>query len=180
VSRALAEGVLVLGVGGNLGGDDALVARFRRVAEAFAPWGRVRASSVIRTAPWGGPVQAPFLNAALTVVPADAPSAAELMATVHEIERLLGRDRERETRWGPRRLDLDVLLWGPAPLVWPGPPALEVPHPRLALRRFALVPVIELVGADVVLPGAGRTLGAIEAALARTPDQQVEPTALAI
>jgi 2-amino-4-hydroxy-6-hydroxymethyldihydropteridine diphosphokinase len=180
VSRPLPGGLLVLGVGGNVGGADALVARFRRVAEAFAPWGRVRASSVIRTAPWGGPAQAPFLNAALTVAPAEAPSPAELMATVHEVERLLGRDRDRETRWGPRPLDLDVLLWGPAPLVWAGPPALEVPHPRLALRRFALVPVIELVGEDVVLPGDGRTLGAIEAAIARTADQQVDATDLVV
>jgi 2-amino-4-hydroxy-6-hydroxymethyldihydropteridine diphosphokinase len=180
VSRALPAGVLVLGVGGNVGGDDAIVGRFRRVAEAFAPWGRVRASSVVRTAPWGGPAQAPFLNAALAVRVDGEPSPAELMAMVHEVEVLLGRDRAREVRWGPRPLDLDVLLWGPRELAWAGPPRLDVPHPRLAQRRFALVPTIELVGADVVLPGDGRTLGAIEAAIERTPDQQVELTALTI
>jgi 2-amino-4-hydroxy-6-hydroxymethyldihydropteridine diphosphokinase len=180
VSRPLPAGVLVLGVGGNVGGDAALVARFARVAEAFAPWGAVRASSVVRTAPWGGPAQAPFLNAALAVRVADEPSPAELMAMVHEVEALLGRDRAREVRWGPRTLDLDVLLWGPRELAWAGPPRLDVPHPRLALRRFALVPVIELLGEDVVLPGDGRTLGAIEAAIERTPDQQVEPTSLVL
>ena len=60
----------------------------------------------------------------------------------------------------PRPIDLDVLLWGPRVLNWVGPPRLEVPHPRLIERRFALAPVIELVGSDVEVPGTERTLGA--------------------
>jgi 2-amino-4-hydroxy-6-hydroxymethyldihydropteridine diphosphokinase len=157
----LADDLLVVGLGGNLGGDDAVLVRMRRAAEAFAAWGAVRSSSVYRTAPWGGVAQEPFLNAALAVRLADVRIPAEIIASVHEIEALLGRDRSREERWGPRPIDVDVLLWGPRVTAWPGPPALDVPHPRLRERGFALVPVIELVGEDALLPGDGRTLGAI-------------------
>jgi 2-amino-4-hydroxy-6-hydroxymethyldihydropteridine diphosphokinase len=156
--RTLAEATLVVGLGGNQGGDDAVVARMRRAVEAL-PWGRVRASSVYRTAPWGGVAQAPYLNAAaLVTIDEPAPTPRELIETVLEIERLLGRDRSREARWGERPIDIDVLLWGPQVIDWRGPPALAVPHPRLRERAFALVPTIELVGEDVVLPGDGRTL----------------------
>jgi 2-amino-4-hydroxy-6-hydroxymethyldihydropteridine diphosphokinase len=69
-------------------------------------------------------------------------------------------------RWGPRTIDLDVLLWGERVV---HTPELEVPHPRLHERRFALRPVIELVGLDFVL--VGETLGALEQ---RVLDQQLE------
>jgi 2-amino-4-hydroxy-6-hydroxymethyldihydropteridine diphosphokinase len=175
VTRPVPASALVLGVGGNLGSDDDIVARFQRVVDAFDGWGRVWTSSVYRTAPWGGRAQAPFLNAALVVAVDVDPEPAELMAAVHEVEALLGRDRGAEDRWGPRTLDVDVLLWGPRIVAWPGPPRLEVPHPRFIERRFALTPVIDVLGGDVVVPGDGRTLAAIEASL---PDQGVELTAL--
>nr|MBA3542127.1 2-amino-4-hydroxy-6-hydroxymethyldihydropteridine diphosphokinase [Deltaproteobacteria bacterium] len=85
----------------------------------------------------------------------------ELIQTVLEIERLLGRERSAETRWGPRAIDLDVLLWGDRTIRHAGPPALEVPHPRLAERRFALLPLIDLYGDDRVVPGRRDTLGAL-------------------
>jgi len=163
--RELAERTLVLGLGGNVGGDDAVLARMRRVVEAVAAWGPVAVSSVYRTAAVGGPPQPAFLNAAVRIAVEPAPTPAELIASVQELERLLGRDRDREVRWGPRPIDVDVLLWGPRRVDWPGPPRLEVPHPRLAERRFALAPAIDVVGDDAVLPGDRRTLGAIYAAL---------------
>jgi 2-amino-4-hydroxy-6-hydroxymethyldihydropteridine diphosphokinase len=175
--RALADGALAVGLGGNVGGDAAVLARMQRAAEALAPWGRVRRSSVYRTAPMGGVAQAAFLNAALVIaLDEPAPLPGELIETIHEIERLLGRDRGREARWGPRPIDLDVLLWGPRVIDWPGPPRLEVPHPRLGERRFALAPVIELVGDDVEVAGTGRTLGSLYDALG---DQGVALTDLA-
>ena len=174
--RALPAELLVIGLGGNVGGDDAVLARMRRAVEALAGWGPVRVSSVYRTDSIGGPPQAQYLNAAVSVrVDPPEPLPAEVIDTMIELERLSGRDRAREERWGPRPLDLDVLLWGARVIEWPGPPLLEVPHPRLAGRRFALAPVIELVGEDVVLPGDGRTLGELYAAL---PAQRVEPTDL--
>jgi 2-amino-4-hydroxy-6-hydroxymethyldihydropteridine diphosphokinase len=172
----LPDRVVVVGLGGNLGGDAAIVARFVRAREALAAWGSVRGSRVYRSAPIGGPPdQGDYLNAALAVaLDPPLPLPAELIAGVLEIERLLGRDRLREVRDGPRPIDLDVLLWGERHARWEG---LEVPHPRLAARRFALAPAIDLVGEDVMVPGSSRTLGELWRAL---PDQRVEPTDLAI
>jgi len=97
---------------------------------------------------------------------------AQLIAALLEIEQLLGRRRQAEARWGPRPLDLDVLVWGARIIQTPD---LEVPHPRLAERRFALLPLIDLVGADFTIPGAGPA-GARAAAVA---DQACEAIAAA-
>lgn len=174
----IARDTIVLGLGGNVGDEAAIVARFDAVAAAFAAWGPVRASRVYRTAPLGGVAQPAFLNAALAVTVAPAPEPAELIAGVLEIERLLGRDRRREARWGPRTIDVDVLLWGDREVRWPGAGGvrLEVPHPRLTARVFALAPVADLLGDDHVVPGTGRTVGAWRAAAG---DQGVALTDLA-
>ena len=165
---------IVLGLGGNVGGDDAVLARMRAVRDAVAAWGRVRPSHVYRTAPIG-PAQPDFLNAALAIDARPAPTPRELIENVQELERLLGRAREREARWGPRPIDIDVLVWGARVIDEPGPPWLRVPHPSLAERRFALAPLIELVGEDAVLPGDGRPLRVCWDTLA---DQRVERTGL--
>ena len=159
---------IVLGLGGNVGGDDAIVARFAAVAEAFAGWGRVTRSRVYRTAPVG-PAQPDFLNAAIAVRPEPAPTPDELIAFVLETERLLGRDRRVEARWGPRAIDVDVLLWGARVGRWVGEHVLEVPHPRVHERRFALAPLADVLGEDAVVPGAGR----VGDLLARVRDQDV-------
>ena len=72
---------------------------------------------------------------------------------VTDVERSLGRDRAVEERWGPRTLDLDLLLYGGETIDEPG---LEVPHPRLAERAFVLEPLLEL-DPDLRLPD-GRPL----------------------
>jgi len=164
--------MIVLGLGGNLGGDEAILGRFAAVAAALASWGPVRSSRVYRTAPIG-PAQPEFLNAALAVRPELDPTPAELAAFVLETERMLGRDRSTEERWGPRTIDLDVLLWDDRVLR----DELEVPHPRLGERRFALRPLADLVGEERVVPGTGRTVGALRAA---TADQAVEETAYSL
>ena len=148
---------LAIGLGGNVGGDAAVVDRFRRARAALAELGDVRSAGLYRTAPIG-PVQAPFLNSAVRVQIADA-TAAELVQSVFEIERLCGRDRRGEARWGPRAIDLDVLLWG-ARMVHT--PELEIPHPRLVERRFALRPLIDLFGEALVVPGTTETLAVLE------------------
>lgn len=145
---------VVVGLGGNLGD---VRASFVRAREALAQLGAVTSAPLYRTAPIG-PAQPAYLNSAVRVRWPDA-TAAELMATVLEIEALLGRDRRGEVRWGPRTIDLDVLVWGTRSVREPG---LEVPHPRLHERRFALVPLIALVGEDFVLPGAGESLRVLE------------------
>jgi 2-amino-4-hydroxy-6-hydroxymethyldihydropteridine diphosphokinase len=168
--------VLILGLGGNMGGDDAVVACFARIAHALEAWSTVRASPVYRTAAVG-PEQADYLNAALAVETPDGLAASELIREVMALERAAGRDRTGEPRWGPRPIDVDVLLWGDRRLQFRGPPPLELPHPQLAARAFALVPAIDLVGPQVRLPPAGPTLGALRAAVA---EQRVVPTGYAI
>lgn len=158
--KALAPGTLVLGLGGNLGTEQQVVARMRAVAQAVRAWGQVACSSVVRTAPIG-PAQPEFLNAALRIsLAAAAWRPAELISAVLELEARAGRERSAATRWGPRTIDVDVLAWGHRVARWPGPPELVVPHPRWAQRRFALAPAAEVLGDDAYeLPGTGRTLG---------------------
>ena len=108
-------------------------------------------SKLYETAPVGGPdQQGPYLNAALRAT--TTIGAAELLAQLHRIEAL--RERERTIHWGPRTLDLDLLIYGD---LVSDDPALEVPHPRQHQRRFVLVPVCD-VAADLVHPVLGRTM----------------------
>ena len=155
---------LVIGLGGNVGGEDAVLERFRRALEALAALGEPRAAPLYRTAAIG-PAQPAYLNSAVRLRVADL-TPGELIATVRELEALLGRDRRGEARWGPRTIDLDVLVWGGRVL---RTPELEVPHPRLAERRFALAPLAALLGEAFEIPGAG----AAGALLARVRDQDV-------
>jgi 2-amino-4-hydroxy-6-hydroxymethyldihydropteridine diphosphokinase len=141
---------LVIGLGGNLGSDDAIIDRFARARAALGALGRVRSAPLYRSAPIG-PAQPAYLNTAVRIGLADAEPDA-LIATLLEMEWLLGRDRNGEVRWGPRMIDLDVLVWGQREI---HTPTLDVPHPRLAERRFALAPVVALLGGNFVIAGAG-------------------------
>jgi 2-amino-4-hydroxy-6-hydroxymethyldihydropteridine diphosphokinase len=134
-----------VGFGANLG--DAR-ATYGRVAEAL---GARRASSLWRSEPVGGVEQPWFLNACLEL-PAAPPR--ELLQRLLAVEAGFGRDRRREVRFGPRTCDLDLLLVGDLVVDEPG---LTVPHPRLHERAFALAPLVELAGPDLVVPGHGRT-----------------------
>jgi 2-amino-4-hydroxy-6-hydroxymethyldihydropteridine diphosphokinase len=163
--------VIAVGIGGNIGGHAALVTRFRVAREALEQLGPVRSAKLYRTAPIG-PVQPEFLNSAVRVDISDA-TADELITTVLEIERLLGRVRSTETRFGPRMIDLDILLWDDRVL---RTPQLEVPHPRLSERRFALVPLVDLFGEAHVVPGTSSTLGALARRVAAQSVEEVSAT----
>jgi 2-amino-4-hydroxy-6-hydroxymethyldihydropteridine diphosphokinase len=136
---------VVVGLGGNLGGDAAIIKRFRDAREALAQIGDVRSAALYRSEPIG-PAQPMYLNTAVRW--RFDGTAPQLIATVLEIERLLGRVRGE--RWGPRTIDLDVLLWGARQI---RTPELEVPHPALVERRFALLPAIDVVGGDFIVDG---------------------------
>ncbi|HVK77197.1 MAG TPA: 2-amino-4-hydroxy-6-hydroxymethyldihydropteridine diphosphokinase [Kofleriaceae bacterium] len=166
---------IVLGLGGNVGGDAAVLARFAAVVRSFESWSTVRASRVYRTAPLG-PAQPDYLNAAIAVEAPDELAASELLREVQAVEQAFGRRRAAETRNGPRPIDVDVLLWGARTLDF-GKGKLIVPHPRLAVRGFALQPVIDLLGAATPHPSEHRTFGEL---LAATADQRVELTAYTI
>jgi 2-amino-4-hydroxy-6-hydroxymethyldihydropteridine diphosphokinase len=132
-----------VGVGSNLGDREATI----RAAIDSLP-GVVAVSELRETDPVGVTEQPPFLNGAVAVE-TDL-SARELLDALLTIERGLGR--ERRERWGPRTIDLDLLLYGGETVEEPG---LSVPHPRLHERRFALEPLAEL-DPELVVPGRGR------------------------
>jgi len=116
----------------------------------------VRAVSQFReTEPVGVIVQPLFLNGAVALDTSLSPR--ELLDRLLEIERELGR--VRELRWGPRVVDLDLLVYGDRRMEEPG---LRVPHPRLHERRFALEPLAEL-DPELDVPGLGRVEDALAA-----------------
>lgn len=104
-----------------------------------------RVSAVYETAPRDLEDQPSFLNAACRV--ASELSPPDLLALLKGIERSLGRRPGR--RFGPRAIDIDILLWEGG--AWTDD-ALQVPHPRLAKRRFAMVPLLDL-DPDLAMPG---------------------------
>jgi 2-amino-4-hydroxy-6-hydroxymethyldihydropteridine diphosphokinase len=161
---------LVIGLGGNVGTEAEIVERFDRARSALGALGAVRSAPLYRSAPVGPP-QPAFLNTGVVIAIAGA-QPAELIATILELERLLGRTRLAEARWGPRRIDLDVLVWGARRV---HTPELSVPHPRLAERKFALAPLVALLGEAFVVPG----VGAAGALLARVAAQGCEEIAAA-
>jgi pantoate--beta-alanine ligase len=117
-----------------------------------------RVSSLVETLPVGGPRgQEKYFNGA-AIVETEL-SAAKLLAALLEIERKLGR--ERIERWGPRTIDLDLLLYGDNVIETP---EITVPHPRLHERRFVLTPAAE-IAADWFHPLREQTIGQMLAAL---------------
>jgi 2-amino-4-hydroxy-6-hydroxymethyldihydropteridine diphosphokinase len=145
-----------LGLGANLG--DRRAALEGALAWLQGAGHRVEAvSPVYETAPREVADQPPFLNAAARVAAGLPPPA--LLAQVKRMERELGRD-PAGVRYGPRAIDCDLLLWDGGS--WRGP-GLEIPHPRLAERRFALLPVLDL-DPSLSLPD-GRRLVDLAAAL---------------
>ena len=122
----------------------------------------VDVSRLYETAPVGGPDdQGAYFNAALRAE--TTLGAAELLRELHRIE--AGRERERVVHWGPRTLDLDLLVFGD---VVSDDPALQVPHPRQHERRFVLVPVCD-VAPELIHPSLGRTMAALLAELPVEP-----------
>jgi 2-amino-4-hydroxy-6-hydroxymethyldihydropteridine diphosphokinase len=131
-----------VGLGSNLGDREALI---RRAADAI---GASRLSTIRETEPWGYEAQPLFLNAVAEVETLFEPRP--LLDHLLDVERRLGRERIAP-RWGPRAIDLDLLLYGDLVVDEPG---LQVPHPFLAQRLFVLEPLAELIPAQRI-PGNG-------------------------
>ncbi len=127
---------VAIGLGSNLGDRTRhLTEAGRAITERIGTL--VASSSLWETAPVGGPTQGPYLNA-VVVIETDL-GAREVLDALLEIERAHGRLRRE--RWGPRPLDLDLLLYGDEEIDFPG---LQVPHPRMTVRRFVLEPLREV------------------------------------
>lgn len=137
----------VVGLGGNVGD---VVTAFRRALQSLDATDGVRVisvSSLLRTAPVGGPEQDDFLNAAVLLAVELEP--VELLSVLQALE--VAAERVRTERWGPRTLDLDLLWWADQSLETT---SLTLPHPGLIERRFALQPLVEV--APSALAGDGR------------------------
>lgn len=125
--------------GGNVGDARATIAR---AIDAFCDGKHVillARSSDYRTPPWGVTDQPPFVNACIAVETRLSPRG--LLDRAQEVERSFGRDRHRETRWGPRTLDIDIITYGEERI---DETMLTLPHPRLFDRAFVLVPLVEI------------------------------------
>ena len=148
--------IAYIGLGSNLGD------RERTLAAAVAslcdhPEIEVVAESSVReTAPWGPVPQPNYLNAAVRITTELSPSM--LLDELLEIERGLGRERTSEVRFGPRTIDLDLLLYGDEVVAERG---LDVPHPRITERAFVLEPLVEL-DPTLVVPGHGSARDLLE------------------
>ena len=139
----------VLGLGSNVGGRAMLRAatdRCRHLPDTVL----LRCSSIYCGAPWGGAAGGRFFNAALLVDTGLPPW--ELLAATRRVERALGR--RRGPRFAPRSIDIDLLWFEGARLELP---TLQLPHPRLCERRFALLPLVEVAPGAVLAPGVRAT-----------------------
>ena len=151
------QAIAFVGLGGNVG-DAAPILGEAIVSLDRVPETRVlRVSGLYRTPAWGVTNQPDFLNAVAMIETALAPLA--LLDNLLRIERDAGRDRLAGAvdRWGPRTLDLDLLLYGDEVIDMPG---LKVPHPHLHERAFALVPLIE-IAPEIRIPGHGAAADAL-------------------
>ena len=131
-----------VGLGSNLGDRESLI---RRAADLI---GAIRLSTIRESEPWGYENQPRYLNAAAELETVLSPR--QLLDHLFDVERRLGRERIGP-RWGPRTIDLDLLLYGDRAIDEPG---LIVPHPYLLERRFVLEPLAELIPAQKI-PGNG-------------------------
>ena len=140
---------VLIALGGNIGD---VRDTFRKAISnicGMAQAALIARSSDYATPPWGDENQDRFINACIEIDTSLDPHA--LLFTLHKIEKKFGRDRSKETRWGPRTLDLDLIAYDDVVL---DKPELTLPHPRLFERAFVLVPLAEIAPDRVI---AGRT-----------------------
>ncbi len=130
-AEACAPVAVYVALGSNLGDREAHLAAARAGLAALPSTRVVSASRIEETAPIGPAGQGAYLNQMLHVETALAPTA--LLAAAQAIEREQGRRRDPAARWGPRTLDIDLVLFGDRPI---GSASLQLPHPELAHRDF--------------------------------------------
>jgi len=145
-----------IGLGGNLGQPARAFGRALAALDQHSACRVVRVSPLYRSAPWGKTDQPEFVNAVAAL--ATSLDAEALMALLGAQEKRLGRQRGVQ-RWGPRTIDLDLLMFGQQQFHCP---ELTVPHPRLHQRAFVLRPLADL-DADLRVPGRGRVIDLLAA-----------------
>jgi 2-amino-4-hydroxy-6-hydroxymethyldihydropteridine diphosphokinase len=157
----------LLALGGNVGEArdtlDRAIAQFCGGAEVKL----MARSSDYLTPPWGVRDQPPFVNLCIAVETSLTPHA--LLARAQAVERAFGRDRSKEQHWGPRTLDIDILVYDDLVL---HTPELTLPHSRLFERAFVLVPLAEIVPDRMIL---GWRVGAVLAKLDKAGITKLPP-----
>jgi 2-amino-4-hydroxy-6-hydroxymethyldihydropteridine diphosphokinase len=153
------EVTAAIALGSNLGDRRAVLGSAVRALGRVPETQVVAVSDAVETEPVGPVAQGMFLNAAALLRTRLA--ARMLMNELTRIEHEHGRDRAGGERWGPRTLDLDLLLYGDAVIDEPG---LTLPHPRLHGRAFVLDPLVRLAP-EMVVPTLGRSIRELHAAL---------------
>ena len=151
--------VAVVGLGANLGDAEASVRGAIAVLDLLPATHLLHASTLYRTPAWGQVEQPDFINA--VAVLETGLGARAMLDRLLAIERDFGRIRTAGERWGPRTLDLDLLLFGDDVIDEPG---LQVPHPHLHERAFALLPLAE-IAPGMRIPGLG-VVGELAASMA--------------
>ena len=149
----MSESVIAhLGLGSNLGDRQAMIESAYEALARVPGIKLLQTSRLHETDPVGPGVQGRYLNAAAAIETTLSPR--ELLDAILSIERERGRNRASERRWGPRTLDIDLLLFGERIIDDPG---LQVPHPRMPDRGFVLVPLAQ-IAPDVRHPGLNLTI----------------------
>jgi len=138
-----------IGLGANLGDAQAMVRAAIQALDGLPQTRLVAASRLYRTPAWGNEDQPDFINAAVALETGLA--APVLLEHLLATEQVFGRVRAAGEHWGPRTLDLDLLLYGEQVISLP---QLKVPHPFLHQRAFALRPLAD-VAPGVLIPGHG-------------------------
>jgi len=144
-----------IGLGGNHAESAALIRSALKFLAAHDSIRVLRTSRIYSSPPWGLPDQPDFFNG-VAELETSLP-AIELLSVLLEVEDIMGRVRSGP-RWGPRSIDLDLLTYGDLTL---NSDRLELPHPRMHLRAFVLVPILELER-GFEIPGIGPALSALE------------------
>lgn len=152
-----------IGLGSNLEAPIGQIRQAQRALEGLPGTRLRRQSGLYRSVPMGPPDQPDYINAVSELETGLA--AGRLLDELQALERAQGRRRGAE-RWGPRTLDLDLLLYGAQRI---DTPELQVPHPGLPERAFVLYPLAEIVP-ELDIPG----LGPLRTLLARCPPEGLE------
>lgn len=138
-----------IGIGSNLDNPVDQVRRALAALEKIDATRLIAASSLYRNPPMGPSEQPDYINAAATLLTRLAPR--DLLSRLQDLERRQGRAQNTRQRWGPRRLDLDILTYGHRTIA---EQALQIPHPGISERNFVLLPLLE-IAPQLHIPGLG-------------------------
>jgi 2-amino-4-hydroxy-6-hydroxymethyldihydropteridine diphosphokinase len=138
-----------IGLGSNLEDPERQVRGALDALQSLARTERVAVSGLYRTPPMGPQDQPDYINAVAGLLTRLAPE--ELLLSLQNLERSLGRVRKEGDRWGPRVIDLDILVYGTIRQTLPG---LNLPHPGILERNFVLFPLCD-IAPSLLVPGQG-------------------------